>query len=121
MADREAQHRLDARIAELEDANPDPYISRSPKVIWLRYEDFYTKSCDYQDVWEGECTHPAGWHRVPYRIIIQDQGILFETIRRRPDLEPGTDWTPMSEAEIKDTLNQFVADRLAQLSRNPEI
>lgn len=121
-ADWEAQHRLDARVDELEDQHRDMYEELEPKVIWLQYREFYTDDCDWLAVTEGDCTHPRGWHSVPYRIRSDARfGYVFETIRRRPDNELGRDWTPMNSAEVKDTIALLLSDRLGQLRIKPEI
>jgi hypothetical protein len=113
---------LHERICDIQREAPDTYVPFETKVIWTGHQAFYTKECDWQDVIDWDCKHPAGWHRIPYRVRTGELGTyLFEVIRRRPDGEPGSDWTPMNEAEIQWVEAEWISDRLAQLTRQPEI
>lgn len=111
----EAQHRLDARIDELEDQHRDTYTEPKELVIWRRNLFYATDDCDWLDVWEDDCVHPKGWHDIPYRVIKRRLRLDFETIRRRPDGEPGTDWTPMNAAEIEDVKACWLGDHIRWL------
>jgi hypothetical protein len=113
---------LHERICDLQREVPDTYKPFETKVIWTGHQMFYIKECDWQDWVDGDCRHPAGWHRIPYRVRTGEQGgYLFEVIRRRPDNEPGTDWTPMAPDEIEWIEQEWIADRLAQLTLRPDI
>jgi hypothetical protein len=114
---------LHERICDIQREVPDTPRPFEPRVIWTRHKAFYPKSCDSFAVMEGDCQHPEGWHRIPYRVRtdLPRPGYVFEVKRRRPDGEPGTEWTPMKPSEIKWVERQWIVDRIVQLICQPEI
>ena len=112
----------DEEIAQYEAAHSEPNIQLVERDIWYRNWVYYPDDCDWYDRYDGNCTHPEGWHIIPVRIHTGPQGgYVMQIKRRRPDGGPGEDWSPMTDEERKRVFDEMLTDHIAELRRNPDI